>query len=285
MNARVALSFVVIAVVAAPAAAEARTYAGGLLPSWGAKGYRPHVGITLEPQGRSVALRFHTSLKCGREFLEIRDLALRPLRSGRVRARVNGVSYSGERLETRVRWSLSARVGPRLARGTLTIRGRRTKGRRQRCRARPKRRFTARLVTPPQGAPAAPRRGGTYLGLARNKVVRSYRGAVVVRVAPGGRQAYGIWEARAPCRRGGPEVFGNFTPPTRIKPDHSFRRNERFRIRYSDAVVRYRVSFGGRFTTDGVRGTLRLRARIYDRRGRLRTTCDSGVRPWTALLP
>jgi hypothetical protein len=55
-------------------------------------------------------------------------------------------------------------------------------------------------------------------------------------------------------------------------------------VRFSDAVVRYRVRFGGRFVGDGVAGRLRMRARVFDRRGRLETRCDTGVRRWRARV-
>jgi hypothetical protein len=48
----------------------------------------------------------------------------------------------------------------------------------------------------------------------------------------------------------------------------------------------YRASFAGRFATDGATGTLRLRTRIFNRRGtKLRTRCDSSTRTWNAAPP
>ena len=45
------------------------------------------------------------------------------------------------------------------------------------------------------------------------------------------------------------------------------------------------MQFSGRFSGEGVTGTLRMRARRYDRSGkRLRSRCDSGKRAWSAAI-
>ena len=77
----------------------------------------------------------------------------------------------------------------------------------------------------------------------------------------------------------------NFTPSMRIGAKGGFSRAERFAVRYTDALVRYRVRFAGRVSGEGAAGTLRLRARIFNRSGsRLLTRCDSRTREWTAGL-
>lgn len=69
----------------------------------------------------------------------------------------------------------------------------------------------------------------------------------------------------------------------RISAKGTFRRRERFTIRYRDGSRdRYRVSFGGQLLSDGAVGTLRVRMRIVTRRGRTLGRCDSGVRRWAA---
>ena len=71
----------------------------------------------------------------------------------------------------------------------------------------------------------------------------------------------------------------------KVRADGSFAREERFSIRYSDGLIRYRASFAGRFATDGATGTLRLRTREFNRRGKLTARCGSGTRTWNAAPP
>ena len=66
---RVAVTAAALAAIwAAPAAAQAPGYGGGRLPSAAVPkaGYVPTLGIALQPRGDRMALRFDTSLRCGR---------------------------------------------------------------------------------------------------------------------------------------------------------------------------------------------------------------------------
>ena len=145
--------------------------------------------------------------------------------------------------------------------------------------------FDARLATPPTGAPAQPRSRGLYLGTASYEVVDRLQAPVVLRASKDARKVTARWTIAAKCRRGPRELFVNLTPPTRVRPDGSFGRSERFAVRYVDALVRYRARFAGRFAGEGASGTLRLRARVFNRSGkRLRTRCDSGTRTWNVAV-
>ena len=57
---------------AAPATAQSPGYGGGRLPSAAVprSGYVPTLGIALQPRGDRMALRFDTSLRCGRTSYE-----------------------------------------------------------------------------------------------------------------------------------------------------------------------------------------------------------------------
>jgi hypothetical protein len=105
----------------------------------------------------------------------------------------------------------------------------------------------------------------------------------VLRTTRDGRKVAARWNAIARCGRGPRERLVNFTPATRIGTAGGFLRKERFTVRYTDAVVRYRVRFGGRFLADGASGRLRMRAAVMDRRRRVLTRCDTGTRNWHAL--
>jgi hypothetical protein len=142
-----------------------------------------------------------------------------------------------------------------------------------------------RLSGPPAGAPTNPLPRAFYAGTSSYEIFDGIQAPVVLRVTADGRKVAGQWTIAAKCRRGSAQ-FVNFTPPTRVRADGSFSRKERFSVRYTDALIRYRATFAGRFATDGATGTLRLRAREYNRRGtKLITRCDSGVRVWNAAPP
>ena len=73
----------------------------------------------------------------------------------------------------------------------------------------------------------------------------------------------------------------NFTPSMAIGAKGGFSRAERFAVRYTNALVRYRVRFAGRLSGEGATGTLRMRARVFTRSGgRLLTRCDTRTRRW-----
>src|SRR5204862_3237418 len=53
---------------AAPSGAQSPSYGGGLLPAASPpRGYHPTMGIVLQPRGAAIALRFDTSILCGRQ--------------------------------------------------------------------------------------------------------------------------------------------------------------------------------------------------------------------------
>ena len=76
----------------------------------------------------------------------------------------------------------------------------------------------------------------------------------------------------------------NVTPITKIKPDGTFTRSERYTIRYEHGLVdHFRVTFTGTFRADGVSGTLIARLRTTQPGKRFRP-CSSGVQAWAARL-
>jgi hypothetical protein len=108
---------------------------------------------------------------------------------------------------------------------------------------------------------------------------------VLLRVAPNSKKVFARWTVRARCGHGPTDRFANLTPPTTVSAGGAFHRTERFSQRFTDALVRYRARSAGQFTSDGARGTLRVRARVYDRTGRhLQTRCDTRTRASHALL-
>ena len=266
--------------------ASAQTFGGGRLQTAALpKRYEPTVGISLQPRGSQIAVRFDTTLRCGKEVFEA---------TGRKVVAFDGTSFSAAAASVKrvargrlaFEWTLSGTVAGNAAGGTLRIAGvRRTSGRKRVCAAKPTRAFEARLATPPAGAAAQPRARGLYLGTSSYEVVDRLQAPVVIRASQDARKVTARWTIAAKCRRGPRELFVNLTPPTRVRADGSFGRSERFAVRYVDALVRYRTRFAGRFAGEGASGTLRLRARVFNRSGKkLRTRCDSGTRTWNVAL-
>jgi len=261
--------------------AQVPPYGGGSLPyTVVPRGFKPSVGIALQPRGERVALRFDTTLLCGGRTYEA---------VGRSLAAFDGSAFSAQgasrvrALRLRYAWTLTGVVSGQSATGALRIAGRlRRGGRRISCGRSPTRPFEAR-VGAPAGAPAAARPASGYAGTSDIGVGDGLPGPVVLRTTRDGGKVAARWNAIARCGRGPRERLVNFTPATRIGAAGAFLRKERFKVRYSNVVVRYRVRFGGRFLADGAAGRLRMRARVMDRRGHLLTRCDTGLRRWRAL--
>jgi len=85
VSARLVTLAVLLALVIA-GDAPAQTFGGGRLQTAALpKSYEPTVGISLQPRGSQIALRFDTTLRCGKEVFEA---------SGRKVAAFDGSSLS-----------------------------------------------------------------------------------------------------------------------------------------------------------------------------------------------
>ena len=271
-----------VVMVDGAAAQSPPTLGGGRLPSTKpAKHYRPTVNISMQPRGDKIAMLFDTSVRCGRDGFDI-------LGAGQVAwdgthfsfAGTNRQSVAGGRLTSR--WTVTGQLSGDTARGTLHIAGvRRRSGRLHKCARKPNRPFTVRAAGPRSGAPAKPAPNAFYAGTTNYELYDRMQAPLMLRVSKDARKVAAQWTIAERCGSGRRDEFVNFTPPMKVRPDGSFSRKEHFSVQYSDALIRYRPTFTGRFTADGASGTLRLRTRIYNRRGtKLITRCDSDVRVW-----
>lgn len=272
---------------AAPAAAQNPGYGGGRLPAAAAPTarYVPTVGIVLQPRGDRMAVRFDTSLRCGRTSYDVVGRAL-----GAFDGRAFSASAARRLRLPRGRidyaWTLAGQADGTVASGTLRIVGTRVAGgRRTACNRKPSRAFRARVPAPtPAGAPRPPA-GAAFGGLSSITIADGLRAPVLLKATRSGRRIAARWTALAPCGRGPRAELVNFSPSMRVGDRGGFSRAERFGVRYADALVRYRVRFAGRISGEGAAGTLRMRARVFTRSGRrLLTRCDTGTRTWTAGL-
>ena len=126
--------------------------------------------------------------------------------------------------------------------------------------------------------------GGTLMHGLTGQAAGGIRLPVSLHVLRGGRRLVALWQANMRCGPRAVFTAVNFTPATRIRPDGTFVRRERYRIRFSRGLVEtFRVVIRGRFLADGAVGTLRARKRI-SQPGKRVYPCDSGVQRWTASL-
>ena len=125
-------------------------------------------------------------------------------------------------------------------------------------------------------APGAARAGATDHGLTGQAGTRPR--AFALRVDRRARRIVTeAFEYRLRCSRTGAIAMSNITPGTRIRADGSFARTERFAIRYTDAVERFVVRLRGRFTPNGVNGTLSVRSVARAFSGRVTDRCRTGT--------
>ena len=179
----------------------------------------------------------------------------------------------------RYAWTFTAQVSGGAMTGAVQVAAQRD-GRA--CRSPGPRTFVALPLPVAAGAAARPAAGAAFYGGGPRLVAGRRPGSTVLRVDPEGRRVSARWAVAARCGRGPAHRFSNLTPFTAIGDGGRFARAERFRVRYADGVVRYRVRFGGRFAGGAAAGTLRLRATVRNRRGALVTRCDTRRRRWTA---
>jgi hypothetical protein len=241
--------------------------------------------VVIRPNGANATVRFDTTLACGRDRYQIDGTRTSPITNGHVTSR--GHSYWPLRAgRVTYSWTLEADLGGQASDGVLTLKGkRRTPRGTTSCNHSVVRPFRVRADQAPAGPASGAQAGAAYLGRSDMTTGGGLHGSVVVRVARAGTKVAARWTAAAPCSRGPKEILVNFTPGTPIASDGSFARTEHFSQRFSDALVRYRVRFAGRFLSDGAGGTVRMRARIFDVRGRhLQARCDSGDKAWHAML-
>ena len=106
-----------------------------------------------------------------------------------------------------------------------------------------------------------------------------------LRVAPDGKRIQQtLVSYRVRCRKAKGYEETNIGPSIAIKADGSFRKVERFVMRYTDANDRWKITITGRFVAGGVRGTLRGTSVVRARGGSRRVIdrCTIGTMRWSA---
>jgi hypothetical protein len=128
---------------------------------------------------------------------------------------------------------------------------------------------------------AAPTAGAGYFGTV-DRAFDGRRTPFAFKVNRAGtRIRAAIFGAGLACS-GATEYLANISPPMKIRADGTFRRVERFKQTFANAVDRTRVVLSGRFTALGATGAVSVVQRTRFRDG-TRQVCRSGRLPWNAL--
>jgi hypothetical protein len=227
----------------------------------------------------SARIGGRAQLRCGIGWFDA-QVALAPDGSFRF-SRIRTTREAGHVIRAEV--SMSGRFDGAVGAGTVRarVRDRTPRGAVQRCATRRARPWKVHL-RPVPGAPAPPQPGGIYLGLT------SQAGGVpkpfLLRLnGSGTRVGVAIFDYTRQCRKGGISL-NNFTPGGPIRPDGTFTLRERYGLPFRGGIrERFRIRVDGRFTAQGVTGSLRV-ATVARRGGRVIDRCDTGQVGFTALL-
>lgn len=265
-----------LVVLAWPATANAVDYGGGKAPASADRAHRDLTLVSLRAPGNGrVTVRAAVAAGCGvgrirRTVTPAADGTFRFAATVRIRTGTPGLRQIS-------RMTVAGRIGTTSAFGTATAKVRfRRHGRIVAHCASGTDNWQARAAVAGT-TPAPPRALGAYYGTTS----QSPR-AIVVRVANAERVATAVFEYRMTCRNG---VFisENVTPAGGIAADGTFHLRERFTLPFADGNLRFRVAVDGQFTTNGVSGTLSVRA-VFRRRGggRVLDRCATGPTTFAA---
>jgi hypothetical protein len=274
-----AIGVAALLVLAWPATASAVDYGGGQAPPSAERAHRDLALVTLRNPGNGqVTVRAAVAAGCGvgrirRTVTPAADGSFSFAATIRTRTSAPGVRQIS-------RLTVAGRVGATSAAGTATANVRfRRRGRIvERCASGTDAWQVRAAVA--GTTPAPPRALGAYYGTT-SQAPR----AIVVRVgANAGRVATAAFQYRMTCRN---SVFDgeNITPGGAIAADGTFHLRERFAQRFAEGNERYRVAVDGRFTTNGVSGTLTVRSVLRRRGGgRVLDRCTTGTTSFAAAL-
>lgn len=279
MRIRRALVGTVLAAVAFPAAAHAADYGGGTAVKEIGK-YRRQltiVSVRTRVDGKAF-VRAQVQARCG--FASV-GRTVTPAADGSfaidatVRSSGGGVRRTAQ---IAVAGSVLGASGSGTASVRLTFRrGGRVVGR---CRSG-SRAWQVRAAVP-ETTVGPPKANAGYYGLTSQSSGRPH--AFTLRVDGRARRVQSaVFDYRRQCRRGLPEM-NNITPGARIHGDGTFSLRERFTVRFSNATERFLVKVDGRFTPNGVNGTLSVESVARSPSGRVVDRCRTGRRAFAAAL-
>ena len=253
---------------------QAVDYGGGVAPGI----RRAGIILSLRRDGSGLTARVGLVVTCRRvNFPQIIARGSGTITGSSFTATFRTRIDRGLRLRTRLRGTFAGDG----ATGTVAMKPIRGRGGPRGCRGFPQTRIVLRAAGSPAGAAAKPAPRTVVRGLTTQDDGGLHL-PVMLTVSSNGRHVVALWLALAGCGRFNTSI-ANFTPRTRIRSNGSFSKPERYVIRYNDGTTdRFRIAFSGRFLSDGAVGTLRVRVRTTNRRGRVLVRCDSGPHTFTA---
>ena len=279
-----------IPATAAAAPIPGASYGGGVPPkSFKTRGIVKSVQLDahITADGTRARIRGTMSVPCLGGTLGQRFDASGPVdATGRVVAQARSLRYTGPAvITTRPRGLASVNILFEGARASGTVRVRATVRNRRNKRVRcdtgdvP---VQLRSVTADPGTPGAPAAGGLYFGNAES-LWRGRVTPVTVRVNAAGTRITGfLFGATLRCG-GKDEYMANISPPMTIRADGTFRKTEKFSAKFKNAVDRTTVLVKGRFTAQGITGTVNAVQRTRFKNGQ-RSACRTGTIRWHAVL-
>ena len=264
-----------------PAAAQATDYGGGAAPESFSRSSTQLtlVGVRTTPAGR-VRVHLFISARCG--FGAVRHaVGLNPDGTFAFNVPIRHRLRGNRLVIQRARLAISGQLTGGTASGVARVRIVQRRNGRVVARCRSGQRQWQARAAGAEATPAAPQPSGAYYGLT-SQPMRVF--PFVLRVSPNARRVrIAAFDFRQRCGDGFYESE-NLTPSGAIRADGSFRLRERFAITWAEGRERYRVRVDGRFTPNGVSGTLSVRSVLRSSSGRVRDRCRTGRVSFAALL-
>jgi hypothetical protein len=272
-----------VGLLAWPAAAQATDYGGGNAPAGVRQAHNRIVMMAVRTVGDGTAVvRALVQAGCGSGSVQ-RRVPLAADGSFAFNATVRNRPIEDRRVRRTARLAVAGRVVGAAGSGTASARLVFRRGGRvvSRCRSGVEAWQVRAAAAEP--TPAGPRADGSYFGLTNQTEARPH--PFVLRVDPRGRRVRtAVFDYRQRCGSR-PREWNNISPGVGIAPDGTFRMRERFSIRWLDGTERFRVRVDGRFTANGVSGTLSVTSIVRARgSGRVIGRCRTGPVSFAAAL-
>ena len=249
----------------------------------------PLVGLRVASTGRRVAFEAEAIARCaGAERVNERLTVFSPLAANNTFRARNHRTFRLTASESRTVILVAAGTltDARRAAGTfrMVVVVRRRGRAAVRCDSRVQR-WEARWAPGVAPGSPAPRPGAGYYGTTSQRA-RFVAYPFLLRVSPSGTQVEtAAFRVRRRCTGVLSGDVPNDMPATPIGADGSFSAVHRYSQRFPDAIEDFTFRLTGRFTTQGVGGSLRATSTVrHPRTRRVIGRCDSGTVSWRAVL-
>jgi hypothetical protein len=272
MRAAIVGTLVAVAALGAASTAHAATRYGGTALAGPFRLATPSIGLLLNDDG-SISARASAYITChGVDY----DGYITRLKGAAHGTAFSATGHTSLGSPGRLTVKLSGTFAGAAATGKVKLSAKGCKGY--------TRKFSLRAASAPAGPPAVPAAQTTMFGIT-SQSAGNIPLPIALWVNTHG-QLTATWEALAGCgdKRATRIPVDNLEPYTKIHSDGSFRRSEKYTIRYRDGSHdTIHAMFGGHFVSGGAVGTLRARVQSTIKH-RLRIPCLSGAQTWSATM-